>query len=250
MKANSNLIGFGLFFIVFGAVLLGVRQGWIPTAVAERTWQLWPVLLIAAGLSIVLARQPGRAAGRPRDGGLPRGDGRRARRQPGPACRSAAAETRPASPFARESGELPDGAQVERQVPAAVSWRSTPRTAAAGPSKARPRMARPPTIRRDGDDITVEAAESGRVFGISGARERWNITLPTDPTIDLDVELNAGSGRLTLPGAHLGVGRRHGQRRVRSESICATWPRPRRSTEPSTRAPLSSGCPTCRSRAT
>ena len=61
----------------------------------------------------------------------------------------------------------------------------------------------PPTIGRDGDGITVEAADDERSFGFSGVRERWDITLPTDPTIDLDVELNAGAGRLTLPGAHL-----------------------------------------------
>jgi hypothetical protein len=201
MNANSNLIGFGLFFIVFGAVLLGIRQGWIPTAVAERTWQLWPILLIAAGLSIVLARSPVARLGGlvaavclgVMAGGLVGS---------GAGLSIGCGGDEAGTSFARESGELPDGAQVNVSFQCgelAVDTTDGSSWTVEGTSE----DGTPPTIRRDGDGLTVEAAEDGRIFGISGARERWNITLPTDPTIDLDVELNAGSGRLTLPGAHL-----------------------------------------------
>ncbi len=201
MKANSNLIGFGLFFIVFGAILLGVRQGLIPTDVAERTWQLWPVLLIAAGLSMILAGRPAArlgglvaavclgvmAGGLVGSGaGLPIGCG-------GDEAGIA---------FGRESGELPDGARVSVRFQCgelAVDTTEGSSWAVEGASE----DGTPPTIRRDGDGITVEAADGGPAFGLSGARERWDITLPTDPTIELDVELNAGSGRLTLPRANL-----------------------------------------------
>lgn len=201
MKGNSNLIGFGLFFVVFGAVLLGVRQGWIPTDLAERTWQLWPVLLIAAGLSIVLARRPAArlgglvaavclgvmAGGLLGSGaGLPIGCG--------------GDETGIA--FGRESGELPDGARVSVNFQCGdLTVDTTDGTAWAVEGQSEDGT--PPTISRDGDGITVEAADDGRSFGLSGSRERWDITLPTDPTIDLDVALNAGAGRLTLLGAHL-----------------------------------------------
>ena len=201
MKANSNLIGFGLFFIVFGAFLLGVRQGWIPTEIAERSWQIWPVLLIAAGISMVLGGRPVArlgglltavvlgvmAGGLVGSGaGLPIG------------CGGDEAGT----PFARESGDLPADARVsvkfqcgELRVDTAGGTTWTVEGASED--------GRPPTITRDTDGIEMEAADDGRVFGISGVRERWDIALPTEPTIDLDVELNAGEGRLTLPGAHL-----------------------------------------------
>ena len=201
MKANSNLIGFGLFFIVFGTILLGVRQGWIPTDVAGRLWQLWPVLLIAGGLSMVLAGRP--AA---RLGGLVAA-----------VCLGAMAGGLVGSgvgfeigcggdeagvPFGRESGELPDGSRVTvrfRCGDLAIDTTAGSSWTVEGASE----DGSPPMIGRDGDGITVEAADEGRSFGFSGVRERWDITLPTDPTIDLDVELNAGAGRLTLPGAHL-----------------------------------------------
>src|SRR5262245_42744594 len=58
MRIDRRLVFFGIFFIVFGGVLLGARQGWIPATVVESLWQLLPVLLIAIGLSILLARSP------------------------------------------------------------------------------------------------------------------------------------------------------------------------------------------------
>jgi hypothetical protein len=104
--------------------------------------------------------------------------------------------------FGRESGDLPDAAQVgisfhcgDLTVDTAAG-RGWSMEGASGDGK-------PPTIRRDSDGVSVEATDAAGVFGFPGARERWSITLPTGPTIDLDVELNAGAGTLMLRGAHL-----------------------------------------------
>ena len=59
MRMDRRLVVLGIFFIVFGGVLLGARQGWITEDVVGALWQLWPVLLIAAGISIVLSGRPG-----------------------------------------------------------------------------------------------------------------------------------------------------------------------------------------------
>jgi hypothetical protein len=106
------------------------------------------------------------------------------------------------TPFARESGDLPDEAQV------GISFHCGDMTVdtSAGSTWAVEGSSgdgKPPTIRLDTDGVRFEAADDAGVFGLSGSRERWNITLPTEPTIDLDVELNAGAGTLTLRGAHL-----------------------------------------------
>jgi cell wall-active antibiotic response 4TMS protein YvqF len=201
MKTNRNLIGFGLFFIVFGAFLLGVRQGWIPTDIAERSWQLWPVLLVAAGLSIILAGRPGARLGGlvaavclgVMAGGLVAAGG---------GLQIGCGGDDSSTTFARESGELPDGAQV------GISFRCGDLTVATAAGRTwgvegASADGKPPTIRRQTDGVRVEATDDAGVFGFPGTRERWDITLPTEPTIDLDVELNAGAGTLTLRGAHL-----------------------------------------------
>ncbi len=201
MKMNRNLIGVGLFFIVFGAFLLGVRQGWIPTEIAERSWQVWPLLLIAAGLSMIFAGRPGARLGGivaavclgVMAGGLvASGSGLQI------GCGGDEASTA----FARESGDLPDEAQV------GISFLCGDLTVDTGEGRTwavegASGDGKPPTIRRDTDGVRLEAADDAGVFGFPGTRERWQITLPTDPRIDLDVELNAGAGTLTLRGAHL-----------------------------------------------
>ena len=93
MRIDGRLVGFGVFFIVFGGVLLAGRQGLIDPALLERAWQLWPLLLVAIGLSIVLAGRPGSDLGnllfavgsgtvRTAHGPLPGHHGGRALRQP------------------------------------------------------------------------------------------------------------------------------------------------------------------------
>jgi cell wall-active antibiotic response 4TMS protein YvqF len=201
MKTNRNLIGFGLFFIVFGAFLLGVRQGWIPTEIAERSWQLWPVLLVAAGLSMILAGRPGARLGGlvaavclgVMAGGLVAAGG---------GLQIGCGGDDSTTPFARESGDLPDGARV------GISFRCGDLTVATAEGRTwavdgASGDGKPPTIRRQTDGVRVEATDDAGVFGFPGTRERWDITLPTEPTIDLDVVLNAGAGTLTLRDAHL-----------------------------------------------
>src|SRR5687767_1529768 len=59
MHTDRRLIYLGVFLLVFGGILLGARQGWIPENVVAALWQLWPVLLIATGISIILSGRPG-----------------------------------------------------------------------------------------------------------------------------------------------------------------------------------------------
>lgn len=203
MRPDRRLIGWGLFFIVFGAVLLGVRQGWIPADLAERAWQVWPLLLVAAGLSLVLSGRPGAwlgglvaavCLGVIAGGLVSTGTG-----LPFVGCGGDDS----GSPFARQSGDLSSNARV------GISFRCgelSVRTAAGSTWEVDGESAggEPPAIDRSADDLRIEAASGNGPFGFAGRRERWDVTLPADPSIDLDVTLNAGEGRLTLEGAHLG----------------------------------------------
>lgn len=56
MRINRSLLGWGVFFIVLGCVPLAVRSGALDAGLAARTWELWPLLLIGAGLGLLLSR--------------------------------------------------------------------------------------------------------------------------------------------------------------------------------------------------
>ena len=202
MRVDRNLIGWGVFFVMFGGVLLAVRQGWIPAEFAERAWQAWPLLLIAAGLSLLLAGRPGAwlgglvaaaCFGVIAGGLVASGTG-----LPFVGCGA----SEPGTAFERQSGDLPSSAEVsidfrcgelDVETAAGTSWELDGESA----------EGEGPAIERTSDGVGIEAASSSGIFGFAGKRERWNLTLPADPSIDLDVTLNAGESRLTLGGAHL-----------------------------------------------
>ncbi len=203
MGSNRNFIGWGLFLIVFGGVLLGVRQGWIPTELAQRAWQLWPVLLVASGLSLILARRPGAWIG-----GLVAAvcfgviAGGLVSTGVGLGFIGCGGDENGSS-FPAQSGELSSSALVSIdfrcgdltvQVADGATWQVT------GESD----VGRPPVIDATPVDLRVEPAEGRTIFGFGRSRDSWNLTLPADTTMDLDLTLNAGEGRLVMAGAHLG----------------------------------------------
>ena len=63
MHIDRRLVGFGLFLITVGGVMVAVRQGVISDDTARQAWTLWPLILVGVGLSIVLAGRPGAAIG-------------------------------------------------------------------------------------------------------------------------------------------------------------------------------------------
>jgi hypothetical protein len=63
MHINRGLLFWGLALITAGLVALAARQGLLDMVALADAWRLWPVLLIAIGLSIVLSRTPFAAVG-------------------------------------------------------------------------------------------------------------------------------------------------------------------------------------------
>ena len=54
MHVNRGLLGWGVFFITLGCVPLAVRAGYLDPAVVARAWELWPLILVGIGLSLIL----------------------------------------------------------------------------------------------------------------------------------------------------------------------------------------------------
>ena len=56
VHVNRGLLGWGVFFIVAGAVPLAVQSGLVNADVVRNFWQLWPLILIGIGLGLILQR--------------------------------------------------------------------------------------------------------------------------------------------------------------------------------------------------
>ncbi len=179
-----------------------MRQGWIPTDLAGRAWQVWPLLLIAAGLSLVLSGRPGAWVGGlvaaaclgVIAGGLVASGG-------GIAFLGCGGNDE-GTAFAHQSGELPPNASVSIDFRCGELSVTTNGGTAWGVD-GRTGDGQPPVIVRRSNGLRLEPASGNGIFGFTGKRERLDVALPADPTIDLDVTLNAGEGRLTLARAHL-----------------------------------------------
>ena len=61
-----------------------------------------------------------------------------------------------------------------------------------------------PQIKAADASLEVKSPERSGPFWVLGERDSWKVTLPAVPTIDLDMQLNAGSSTVDLGGAALG----------------------------------------------
>ena len=58
MRINRGLLFWGLGFITAGAVALAIQQGILDRDTMAGAWRLWPLILIAIGISLMVARTP------------------------------------------------------------------------------------------------------------------------------------------------------------------------------------------------
>jgi hypothetical protein len=203
MRIDTRFVGFGIFFIVFGVALLAARQGWIAPDLVDRAWQLWPLLLIGSGISIILGGRPAAqiggllisatlgliAAGLVAGGGFP--------------LAGCGGDASAATPFERQSGDLAADTRAE------IDFNCGDLTVGTGAGSTWSLEGRSgdgvaPRIEQEPGELKIQSSEGRGIFGIADAQAFWTLTLPTDPTMELDLGLNAGSGTVSLAGARLG----------------------------------------------
>jgi Domain of unknown function (DUF5668) len=191
MHTDRRLIYLGLFLLVFGGVLLGARQGWIPEEVVASIWQLWPILLIAIGLSIILGGRTGSWLGGVVASvllGAMAASAIQTGIVPFVGCGGGDEE---GTPFETQTGQLASNAEVDLTFSCgelAVVTASGAGWTLEGSSD----DGRAPTVQTSDGGVEIESSERG-----------WEVTLPTEPTLAVGVTLNAGSGRIGLDGARL-----------------------------------------------
>ena len=203
MQVNRGLVFWGIALITAGAVALAIQVGAIEAESAREVWQYWPVVLIVIGLSIIAARTPfalvatiiaaltlGGYAGTLVAGwseGFTFG------------CSGGLDET------AREAGTFGTAASVELEfncgeLAVGTADGSDWAVEAQYASGAEPEF-------DIGEDSVVVRAEGGAWF--TDARQAWEVVLPTEVELDLEVSANAASTTLDLADALMSELRLH-----------------------------------------
>jgi hypothetical protein len=203
MHIDRRLVGFGLFLITVGAVMIAVRQGLLSADDARKAWTLWPLILVGVGLSIVLAGRPGAVIGGlvlaltfgamlggiAATGAFP-GAGLCANTRDQGSAFAAAGGGFGASArvtVSQDCGDLTIGTVAGSTWD--VSGESTD--------------GRPPRIDDSPSSLRIRNRD-GAPFDLGGT-SRWNVVIPRDPAIDLALTVNGGQSRVTLAGAHVSV---------------------------------------------
>jgi hypothetical protein len=201
MHIDRRLVGFGLFLIMVGAVMVAVRQGLISEETARQAWTLWPLVLVGAGLSIVLAGRPGAAIG-----GLVLALtfgailGGVAATGVFPGVGFCSADSSEGTAFADVGGDLGTEARISVEQDCGdltIGSVSGSTWSLSGTS----RDGRSPRINRGSDSLRI-ATPDGGPFDVGGSGG-WDLIVPRDTALDLDISVNGGASRIALGGANL-----------------------------------------------
>ncbi len=209
MSVDRRLLNWGIFLVLLGAVPLAVAQGWVPRDLVARAWELWPLLLVGAGVGLILGATPLRALGglvvsatfgvmlgalvAVGFGGVNIG---------GLACGGAAAD---APQILQESGSFEGGSGSVTLAASCASLEVATATGSGwsidvhGTANARP------TLDRAGGRLTVRSPSGTTFFPFSNQRANWRTELGTGARLEsLAIEVNAGDASVDLGGATIG----------------------------------------------
>ncbi len=200
MRLDRRLVGWGLIFILVGAVPLAVDAGWLDPDLVARWVELWPLVIVAIGVSILLSRTPAAWAGTvvvalvvgTMVGGL------LATGFHGfPAIGGCGGGT--AQPFPTQSGTIAasGGLNVEfdcgtlnvSSMPGS-SWQLSGNDGAG----------QTPQVSTIADRVSIRPSNPAGPFSNRG-KVVWNLAVPQASSLDLGLTLNAGEGTVDLSGA-------------------------------------------------
>lgn len=205
MVVNRRLLYWGVFFIALGAVLLVAQNAAVGGEDVAAALRLWPVLVIALGVGLLLRRTRFDVAGGMLAAAVPGlllggmlVAAPVAVAQVGPACNG----DRPAS-LTSQQGAFDGATSVNLRLACGeLSVTTAPGTgwqlqAGNGTGTAA-------VVDASADRLSIVSASLGHPNGFPRGADVWQLSLPTGTAIDLDAEVSAGRGAFDLAGARLG----------------------------------------------
>jgi len=201
MNVNRRLLYWGVFLVTAGAVLLVAQSDAVGGDVVAQALRLWPVLVIALGIGLLLRRTRFGLAGGLLAAAVPGlllGGAVVAAPQIGPQCRDMQRAT-----FATRQGTFDGPASVNLTL--ACGDMSVTTAAGSGWQLAAGNATGPAaTVDVSADRLSVASSSLDRVFGRFRGSDVWRLSLPVSNTLDLTAEISAGRGRFDLAGARIG----------------------------------------------
>ena len=207
MNLDRRLLGWGLFFIILGGVPLLVRAGVLSDDLVGRWPTLWPLVLIAAGLGMILNRTPLSWLGGAvfavtlglMGGGLLTTGPSGFSGFPGFAnCGDDAGGTA----FSTQNGSLGSGGRVNVEF-SCGDLAVAAADGAAWSVSGTDRDGRGPDVSTSAAQVTIRSHERNGFFNPLAGSSVWNVTVPRDSTSSFGVTLNAGDGTVDLAGTAL-----------------------------------------------
>ncbi len=202
MQVNRRFLFWGILLVALGGVLVAADLGAIDTPALTDALRLWPLAIVAIGLSLVLRRTRWSLAGLILAAAVP-----------GLVLGAAFAVAPRFAGNCGARGEVATVATTEGTFdgPATVVVRSgcgsinvTTAPGDAWRLNAGNTTGRTPRIDSSARSLSIGASsDRGRNF-LDAGRESWDLTLPTTDLNELSMVVTAGRGQINLPGAHIG----------------------------------------------
>jgi hypothetical protein len=206
VRIHRSFLGWGIFFILVGAVPLAVRAGWLTAEQVASAWTLWPLILVAIGLGLVLRRTPldglggllvagvfGLMVGGFFAAGI------------GGFSVGGCGGSNELRPFGDQFGGLESPTQVSIDVECGT-LAVTPQDGTDFRVEGEDATGLGPEVKGGTGELKIESRQHFRgLFGLLGEREDWRIALPRDVDLDIDLVVNAGSATVDLAGNRIGT---------------------------------------------
>ncbi len=207
MSVDRGLLNWGIFLVLLGGVPLAVAQGWISGDLVEHAWELWPLLLVGAGVGLILRATPFRALGgvvvsatfgvivgsfiAVGFGGFSFGSLGCGAADPG------------APQLVERTGSFSGGDATVQLVASCATVAVSTTPGASWDVEVRGTENARPTLVESADELVVRAPDGPAAFPVSTRRASWAVSLGTDPRLTLGLEVNGGGADVNLDGATL-----------------------------------------------
>ena len=198
MHLDRGLLGWGVFLLTLGGLVLALRAGMLPDEI--RWLELWPLALIGWGLGLLLSRTPYAALGTVVVsvtfglivGGIA---------ATGAGFAFGCGDDGGGQPFADARGSLAGGSvEIEQacgnldvSMIGGTEWTVAGRTTTGDA----------PEIDATADRLSLSSQDKSFVGFWEDRRTDWQVGLPTGGRLDMSVTVSAGQARMALAGADL-----------------------------------------------